>query len=118
MAKLGDNLKLCRKTDGLTQTEMAKRLGLTLRSYQYYEKDNHPIPSNDLLRIANELDVSVDWLLGRNVPRNNHKTEADLFGDISAFQKELIQVSEKLSDTSVEILTIMRKARKIAAGLK
>jgi len=118
MTSLGENLKSCRKADGMTQVEMAKRLGLTLRSYQYYEKDNHPVPSNDLLRIANELDVSLDWLLGRKVPRNNHKTEADLFGDISALQKELIQASEKLNDTSVEILTIMRKARKIAAGLK
>lgn len=117
MTTLGDKLKLCRQADNLTQTEMAKRLGLTLRSYQYYEKDGHPIPSDTLLNIANKLDVSLDWLLGRNVPRNNHKSATELLDDIADIRNELIHACDKLDDTTVEISNITRKARKFTAGL-
>jgi transcriptional regulator with XRE-family HTH domain len=117
MTTLGERLKLCRQADNLTQTDIAKRLGVTLRSYQYYEKDEHPIPSDTLLKIANVFDVSLDWLLGRDVPRDNHRIDDIMLDDIASLQVELLQVTDKLGNTTTDILNIARKARELAAGL-
>jgi transcriptional regulator with XRE-family HTH domain len=49
-----------------TQTEVANILGITLRSYQYYESYKKSfLPSyNALIKLSNLFNVSVDYLLG------------------------------------------------------
>ncbi|WP_298481865.1 helix-turn-helix domain-containing protein [uncultured Ruminococcus sp.] len=49
----------------LTQTDMAKVLFISQRTYSYYESGGHDIPTEILVRLADFYDVSVDYLLGR-----------------------------------------------------
>lgn len=49
----------------LTQTDMAKMLFISQRTYSYYESGGHDIPTEILVRLADFYDVSVDYLLGR-----------------------------------------------------
>lgn len=49
----------------LTQTDMAKVLFISQRTYSYYESGGHDIPTEMLVRLADYYDVSVDYLLGR-----------------------------------------------------
>lgn len=58
-------LKSIRKFKGLSQTSFAKQLGIPLRSYQYYETGERPIPSRVLQRLS-EMGVSIHWLLTGN----------------------------------------------------
>ena len=65
--KINENLKKLRVLKSLTQSDMAEILGISLSSYQKYERDKNCVtPSLDvLLRIADFFGVSVDYLLGR-----------------------------------------------------
>lgn len=67
-------LKLLRKNKKLTQTELAKIIGVEQSSIAKYETKN-VIPNIDTLNaIANFFEVSVDYLLGRKEKRNNYRT--------------------------------------------
>lgn len=59
-------LRKMRMKRNLTQQNMADAINVALRSYQCYETGTRT-PSYDLLvRIADTLDVSIDYLLGRD----------------------------------------------------
>ncbi|WP_295215997.1 helix-turn-helix transcriptional regulator [Ruminococcus sp.] len=49
----------------MTQTDMAKVLFISQRTYSYYESGGHDIPTEILVRLADFYDVSVDYLLER-----------------------------------------------------
>ena len=59
-------LRKMRMKRNLTQQNMADAINVALRSYQCYETGTRT-PSYDLLvRVADPLDVSIDYLLGRD----------------------------------------------------
>lgn len=62
---VGERLAELRRTRGLSQTELAERIGLTQRVMSHYEKGQTRIPGEVLLKIADVLKVSVYELLGR-----------------------------------------------------
>lgn len=49
----------------LTQTDMARVLFISQRTYSYYESGGHDIPTEVLIQIADFFHVSVDYLLNR-----------------------------------------------------
>ena len=53
----------------MTQTDMAKNLFISQRTYSYYESGGHGIPTEVLVRLADFYDVSVDYLLNRTDKR-------------------------------------------------
>ncbi|MCP3032596.1 helix-turn-helix domain-containing protein [Halobacillus sp. A1] len=62
---LSQRLKYSRKTKGLTQSELANKIKTTKSTVSNYE-NGYSTPSNEMLiSLANALDVSVDYLLGR-----------------------------------------------------
>ena len=60
----GKHLTLLRKQRGLTMKELAKRLGVTLRTVYYYERMSTLPPSHLIYKLAKELNVSADEILG------------------------------------------------------
>ena len=60
-----DRLKEQRKLYGLTQRDMAERLGISQPSYIRYENGSAEPSLESLVKIADTFDVSVDYLLGR-----------------------------------------------------
>jgi len=60
----GQNLKVLRKKRGLTQLELAEKVGLTLRAISYYETENKYPPTALLSAISRTLEVSMEELLG------------------------------------------------------
>lgn len=69
MSEFSSRLRAVRKEKGLKQREMADRLGVTLRGYQYYEEGKHVPDLNGLLALADILEVSLDYLAGRKEER-------------------------------------------------
>jgi transcriptional regulator with XRE-family HTH domain len=65
---LGERIRKFRLAKGLTQTELAKMVGVTQRVITYYEVRGVSPPPDLLVRIADALDVSLDELFGRKAP--------------------------------------------------
>lgn len=66
-ATLGENIANARKQKGLTQLELAEILGLTQQGVAYMERSAASLKPEQLVAIANALDSSTDFLLGRTV---------------------------------------------------
>lgn len=60
-----DRLLEQRKLYGYTQRDMAKLLNITQPSYIRYENGTSEPPQENLIKIADLFDVSLDYLLGR-----------------------------------------------------
>lgn len=69
-----DRLKQLRKDSGLLQQDMAEKIGITKSAYGYYEQGKTTPDVITAKKIANILDVSVDYLLGKetDVIKKNH----------------------------------------------
>ena len=65
MSDFPARLKAIRRQRGKTQRELAEYLGMTIRSYQFYEGGEREPPIDKLIAIADYLDVSIDELVGR-----------------------------------------------------
>lgn len=59
-----ERLKQARKMTGLTQARFAPKIGLTKNGYALYETARRDPSIPTLIRIAKELKISADWLLG------------------------------------------------------
>jgi len=58
---IGNRLKILR--DKKTQTEMATDLGMTLRTYQFYESGERRPNPETLKTISNKYNKSIEWIL-------------------------------------------------------
>lgn len=65
MRYIGDRLANLRKINTISRNELAKKVNVTERAIEYYEKNQRVPRANVLVAIADYFNVSVDWLLGR-----------------------------------------------------
>lgn len=65
MVPFAERLQKARLQKKLTQREVAKYLKMTERSYQHYEGGSRRPNYEILVAIADYLDVTTDYLLGR-----------------------------------------------------
>lgn len=64
MLKLQLRLRDLREDSDMSQAEMAKLLGCSQQTYSRYESHTTEIPLEQLIRLAEYYDTSVDYLLG------------------------------------------------------
>ena len=62
--QIAERLKEARKLAGLSQSHVAKMLGLHRPSISEMEAGNRRVSADELARLAETYDVSVAWLLG------------------------------------------------------
>ena len=62
----GSNLNRTRKQKGVTAQQMADALNINIRSYRAYESNNRQPSLDALVKIADKLEVSIDYLLDRH----------------------------------------------------
>ncbi len=61
-----------REDKDLTQTKVAKMLGMSQTGYSKYETGENDIPTAILIALANFYDISIDYLLGQtDNPKRN-----------------------------------------------
>ena len=63
-AVFGDRLRQLRKEQGLTQTELGKRVGISQRLVAYYEAQGGSPSPELLVKFADALGISTNTLLG------------------------------------------------------
>lgn len=68
-----EKLHFLRDETGDTQTQVANKIGITTRQYQRFESGEQKPGFDNLLKIADHFNVSVDWLMGRTDKREVHR---------------------------------------------
>jgi|GEM_PF-361773 transcriptional regulator with XRE-family HTH domain len=75
----GDRLRQLRLSRGFTQEALAEKLSLGIRQIHRYERGLSDPSGNIVAKIAKELDVTTDYLLGlSDLPNNNQPSEQAL----------------------------------------
>ena len=62
---VSERARLLRKEAGLSQTQLAQKLGITQRKLSYLESGQSEPDMETLCRMADFFDVTTDYLLGR-----------------------------------------------------
>ena len=70
-------LRKMRIKRGFTQQKLSDVLNVALRSYQCYEQGVRTPSYETLIKIADTLDVSIDYLLGRDDFLKSHEVFFD-----------------------------------------
>lgn len=60
------NLKKLRKEKGISQLKLAMDLNMTQNTISRYETGEREPGINELIKIADYFDVSIDYLVGRH----------------------------------------------------
>jgi len=108
-ATFGDRLAAARDALGLTQAELAKRIGVKLKTLQGWEDDFSEPRANKLSMLAGVLNVSLVWLLngeGAGVP------EPDGYSmprEISELLTEIRQLRGTLSRTAERLGSVEKR---------
>lgn len=64
--EFSERLKKLRKDTGLTQVEVANKLGISQPAYASWERGIKKPTQDNLVKIAQILNVSVDYLVGNS----------------------------------------------------
>lgn len=72
---LAERLKNERNKIGLSQKELAEKLGMNARTYASYERGERDISTSVLLTICRTLNISSDALLGNDTVEENSELE-------------------------------------------
>lgn len=107
ISALGDRLEALRKAAGMSQNDMADRLGVSRSSYQYYERGERDLPASLLLKVCEVFDDDAHRLL-TGAPSPLVLTRIEHFAHL---------LEERLEDLDIEI-TAKARWRVIAKVLK
>lgn len=114
---LGERVKELRKEMGWSQAELADKVGTDARQVSRYE-NGRITPSLDVLaRIAEVLNVSLDYLVFEDVPRRRLHTPENALGDRLAQVAELPEGDLVALVSVVDGLVAKSRLKALAGGL-
>nr|DAW90262.1 MAG TPA: helix-turn-helix domain protein [Bacteriophage sp.] len=64
MHAFNEHLRNIRKSNGVTQKQVAEAVNVTERNYQYYEAGTQKPSFDTLIALAEYFNVSLDYLVG------------------------------------------------------
>lgn len=88
-------LKEFRLDKGMTQEEVAKRLGIPKKTYQNYEREVREADSDVLCALADLYETSLDELVGRSGVSSGKARELWMQEDIADLTNCYVDMSEK-----------------------
>lgn len=108
-ATFGDRMAGARDAMGMTQTDLAKRMGVKLKTVRAWEDDLSEPRANKLQMLAGILNVSLMWLLsGEGQGLDEPTPDAVLPSDISEMLTEIRLVKTEM-DRLVDRLGVLEK---------
>ncbi len=102
-----DRLRTARERRNLSQAELATKAGLQPAAISHFETGNRAPSFENLKRLSDALNISVDYLLGRIDEEQHGQGLAAV-----PRARQLFRHAENLSDESFEFLETMAKALK------
>lgn len=97
-----DRLRSLRERRGISQTEAAKRMGMVRTTYSNYEAGNREPDNESLKKLAEFYEVSVDYLLGIEIP-----------GGTRDYDPFLRAIKEKYPGVNIDDPEIQKKLMKV-----
>ena len=104
-AEIGKRLKVARKQAGLSQGQVATLLGLHRPSVSELEAGRRAVTAEELARLTEIYDVSVDWVLSRSTRGESPEVE------LAA--RELGKLKPEDLDRVLELLTRLRTGKQL-----
>lgn len=103
--EFSERLKKLRKDTGLTQVDVASKLGISQQAYASWERGVKKPTQDNLVKIAQILNVSVDYLVGNSEEKTDELDNIELLFRMNSkgltkeekdiFKKELIEFMEE-----------------------
>ena len=103
--EFSERLKDLRKQAGLTQVDVAEKLGISQPAYASWERGVKKPTQDNLVKIAQILNVSVDYLVGNSEERIDELDNIELLFRMNSkglteeekeiFKQELIEFMEE-----------------------
>lgn len=110
-ATFGDRLTAAREALGLSQEEVARRLGVRLRTIRAWEGDAAEPRGNKLQMLAGLLNVSIRWLLTGAGEGVAEPGQAEVPPEITALLTELRDVKSELTRAADRVAIIEKRLR-------
>lgn len=109
--EFSERLKNLRKQAHLTQVDVAEKLGISQPAYASWERGAKKPTHDNLVKIAQILNVSVDYLLGNSEEKSDDLDNIELLFRMNSkgltedekvvFKKELIEFMEERKNAFV-----------------
>ena len=109
--EFSERLKDLRKQAGLTQVDVAEKLGISQPAYASWERGVKKPTQENLVKIAQVLNVSVDYLVGNSEEKSDELDNIELLFRMNSkgltedekvvFKKELIEFMEERKNAFV-----------------
>lgn len=113
-ATFGDRLTAAREAQGLTQAQLAKRLGVKQRTVEGWENDTSEPRANKLQMVAGLLNISLRWLLtGDGDGVAEPATQEDLAEDAQIILRDMRGLRADLTRVSTELGRMEKRLRQI-----
>lgn len=103
--EFSERLKKLRKDAGLTQVDVSEKLGISQPAYASWERGIKKPTQDNLVKIAQVLNVSIDYLVGNSEEKSDELDNIELLFRMNSkgltekekeiFKKELIEFMEK-----------------------
>lgn len=103
--EFSERLKNLRKDAGFTQVDVANKLGISQPAYASWERGVKKPTQDNLVKIAQILNVSVDYLVGNSEVKSDELDDNELLFRMNSkgltdeekeiFKKELIEFMEE-----------------------
>lgn len=108
----GDRLAGAREAAGMTQKQLAQRLGVKLKTLQGWEDDISEPRANKLSTVSGLLNVSLRWLLMGEGDGPDAPTDAEPDADVTAMMTEIRALRTQIVGTAERLGRLEKTLRK------
>lgn len=116
-ATFGDRLAGAREAQGLSQEDLARRLGVRLKTIQAWEDDLSEPRANRLQMMAGLLNVSIRWLLtgegdgleGPSAPTVLSDEARRALADLSRMRAQMLALAKDMGQMEKRLRAMLRE---------
>lgn len=111
-ATFGDRVAAAREQAGMTQGQLAKRLGVKLKTLKDWEQDVSEPRANRLSMMAGLLNVSIMWLLnGEGEGVSNPEEDSTITPEINDILVEIREMKATMTGQAEKLGRLEKKLR-------
>ncbi|WP_243895796.1 helix-turn-helix transcriptional regulator [Paenibacillus sp. F411] len=94
MSVAGDRIKKLREREGLTQLDLANKIGINNSVLSRIEAGKRPVEDVEMNAFADFFDVTTDYLLGRTDYPKGYQTNMSFYGGPEQYTQDEIEEME------------------------
>jgi transcriptional regulator with XRE-family HTH domain len=109
----GDRLAGAREAEGLTQSELARRIGVKLKTLRDWEEDLSEPRANKLQMLSGLLNVSLRWLMtGEGEGVNEPPSVSEVTPEVRELLLEIRDIKTQMTRSADQLGRLEKRLRK------